>query len=1132
METENTKNTTSFGWLNATQFLGALNDNFFKILLILALTGPNDAYKLAKVTSIAGAVFVVPFLLFSAFSGKLADRFSKSDIIVRVKIVEVIVMLLGYWALVSANPVFLYAVLFMMASQSAFFGPSKYGIVPELVKTEHLSKANGLLEGFTYLAIIIGTASGLFMLQATNHSFTFVGLVCVAISVIGLLTALKIKRTLPIGTKSKASVLFITDITKTIWEIRKQKDLLLAVFASAYFLFIGAFIYINIIPFGMDSLNLNRINSGYLFVIAAVGIGAGSVLAGKLSGRNVEFGIVPIGAVGLAVCSILLGLSAENLYTVCALIFLAGLSAGLFIVPLYAFIQLRSPKQHRGRIIAASNFLGWVGVLLASVVIYILNTLLKFSPAQVFLILGFMTLLLASATVILLPDFLVRFICFVLTRLCYRIKVTGIENIPATGGALLVCNHASLVDALLLNATQQRRIRFVMDREFYNKKWLRPLSNLMQVIPISSSDPPKKIIESIRQGRKALDDGFLVCIFAEGAITRNGMLMSFMGGLEKIMKNSSCNIIPTYIGGAWGSVFSYYYGKPLATLPKKFPYPINIHFSKPMPAHSSAEQVRLKVSELSCDYFDSLKTDCRCLSYQFVRVARKNWESRCISDTTGKKLNYGQTLIKSIALAQEIEKITEDQEKVGIMLPPSVCGTLINLAVTMLGKVSVNLNYTLSHQAGISVVRQCELKRIITSRAFLEKINIDSLPGLVFVEDIAEQISTVSKIKAWLKARLMPAKLLTKAKQFNSDSLMTILFSSGSSGRPKGIMLSHHNVLSNIEATRTVFRLIPADNLCAVLPFFHSFGFTCSLWLPIISGVSASFIPNPLDGSLIGKSTRKNRSTILFAAPSFLLHYIRRTQPEDLKTLRAVIVGAEKLKTSIADSFEKKFNIRPLEGYGATELSPVVSLNLPDIKSEGVLHLGNKAGTVGHPLPGVAVKIVHPETMRTIGINETGLLLVKGPNVMQGYLNMENETNSVLKDRWYNTGDIASIDSDGFITIKDRLSRFSKIAGEMIPHIGVEEVYNKALNTASDLVAVTSLPEPKKGEQLVVLYLEHAADADKLHDIVSKSDLPNIWKPRRDNYIPIKEIPTLASGKVDIMKLKKIAADAKNTSPY
>jgi acyl-[acyl-carrier-protein]-phospholipid O-acyltransferase/long-chain-fatty-acid--[acyl-carrier-protein] ligase len=356
-----------------------------------------------------------------------------------------------------------------------------------------------------------------------------------------------------------------------------------------------------------------------------------------------------------------------------------------------------------------------------------------------------------------------------------------------------------------------------------------------------------------------------------------------------------------------------------------------------------------------------------------------------------------------------------------------------------------------------------------------------------------------------------------------------VIFSSGSTGKPKGIMLSHHNILSNIEPLQIVFRLKKADDLCVVLPSFHSFGYTCAMWLPLVIGVSTTYCPNPLDGATVGKAVYRNSSTVLFAAPTFLLNYLRRAAKEDFASLRAVVVGAEKLKDRIADSFQEKFGIRPLEGYGATECSPVISLNLPNVESDGVYQVGNKPGSVGHPIPGVAVRIIDVETGQQLSTDQPGLVMVKGPNVMRGYLGDEDLTRQAVTDGWYNTGDVASMDEDGFLTLTDRLSRFSKIAGEMVPHIGVEDVFLDAIGADEQVVAVSAVPDAKRGEELVVLYTEKAGDPDKLHELMSNSDIPNVWKPKRENYVKVESMPTLGSGKLDVARLKQIALAAKKS---
>lgn len=1113
----------SFAWLNATQFLGALNDNVFKyfaMFFIIALRGQADA---ARVMGIGGAVFVIPFLLFSAGSGVLADRYSKRDIIVVTKAMEIGVMLLGVLAFMLGSELALYAVIFLMSTQSALFGPSKYGIVPELASREQLSRANSLLVMFTYIAIIAGSAAAPLVAHLSGHDYRVAQQACVVVAIAGFVASLFMHRTPPAGTTRKISARFVRDIWRTLLSIRGDRYLLLTVVASAYFTLLGAFMQLNIIPYGIHHLGLSEANSAYLFFLAAIGIAAGAFAAGRVSGRNIEFGVVPLGALVLTASVIALR-GMHSAWNVIPTIFFAGLGAGLFIVPLEAFIQFRAPARQRGEVLAASAFLGWVGALIASALVYVMGVA-GLDAGTGFLIMGVLTLVLTVVTLKVLPDFFVRFVALMITRLAYRIRVIGAEHVPVEGGALLICNHASWVDALLLLATQQRRIRFIMERQIYNTPILRPLFRLMGMIPISMGDSPKKIIVSLREARAVLDEGYMVCIFAEGAITRSGMMHGFKSGFEHIVKDSPHPVVPVYLGGAWGSIFSYYFGRPLSHWPSMLRYPVTVLFGKPLPPSATAGEVREAVLELSCDYYNDRKPQRLSLGETFVQVARQSWSRRAIGDTTGRQLTFGHALTAALALSEKLRELAGDERMVGLLLPPSVGGALANLAVTLLGKVPVNLNYTASDESFRSAIEQCGIRHVISSRAFVEKLGrFQDLPNSVFLEDVMPRITQQDKRRAWLKARFMPRRALARPAGFSADALATVIFSSGSTGTPKGVMLSHHNILSNVESIRAVFHFSADDSICAALPFFHSFGFTCSLWQPLLDGFSAMYHPNPLDGAKIAEVVRETRSTLLFATPTFLLAYLRRAKPEDFASLRFVIVGAEKLKPRIADAFAEQFGIRPLEGYGATELAPVATLSVPDVEIMGVHQVGTKTGSVGHPLPGIAVKVVDPDTGERVPVGTPGLMMIKGPNVMLGYLNNPEKTAEVLRDGWYSTGDIAVLDKDGFVTITDRLSRFSKIGGEMVPHIGVEEAYHRALGKTGQVLVVAAVPDEKKGERLVVLYIDEAGDAAKLQQAIKDSDLPNLWKPAPDSYYRIETIPLLGSGKLDLKAIKETAA--------
>ncbi|MBN2301111.1 MAG: AMP-binding protein, partial [Lentisphaerae bacterium] len=668
--------------------------------------------------------------------------------------------------------------------------------------------------------------------------------------------------------------------------------------------------------------------------------------------------------------------------------------------------------------------------------------------------------------------------------------------------------------------------------EIYTRMWLHPLFRLMRVIPVSSSDPPRQVIESIKEARLALDDGYLVCIFAEGAITRNGNIRSFKPGLERIVKGTDHPIIPVHIGGAWGSIFSYYEGRLLGRWPRRIPYRVSVFFGAPMLSASSTHEVRMAVQELSVREFDIRRSSDRCLSAMFIRTARSRWFSPAIADTTGKRLSFGRALAASIILSQKIKALSEKSDTIGVMLPATVGGALTNIAISLLGRVAVNLNFTASSGVVTSAIRQCRIATVVSSRAFVKKLNNFNVPeGTVFIEDILSDVSLSDKISGLLKALFAPRSVIMHGRGPAPDDTATIVFSSGSTGDPKGVMLTHHNIISNIEAFCMVFRLSRKDRMCGVLPFFHSFGYTVTLWAPLLLGFSVYYHPNPTEAAKVGSVVRENELTVLLATPTFLLTYLRRLHKDDFQSLRAVVVGAEKLKVKIADAFEEQFGFRPLEGYGATELSPVVSLNIPDVKIDGVAQVGNKAGSVGHPLPGITAQVVDPDSGVSLSLGEEGVLMVKGPNVMKGYLGMPEKTAEVLQRGWYNTGDIAKIDEDGFIFLMDRMSRYSKIGGEMVPHIAIEDRFIEALGAVNQVVFVTAAPDDKKGEQLVVLHTLEAGSADDLNKIIQQSDIPNLWKPRRENYLQVDSIPMLGSGKFDLKKMKELAREFVDDRP-
>ncbi|MEI8176195.1 MAG: MFS transporter, partial [Candidatus Omnitrophota bacterium] len=862
-------------------------------------------------------------------------------------------------------------------------------------------------------------------------------------------------------------------------------------------------------------------------------IAAGSVLAGVASEGKVELGLVPLGAMGITVMSLLLGFGG-NFYVALVMLFILGICAGFYTVPLNAFFQRYSPKEERGQYLSVVNIISSFGSLLAGGFLWFFGGQMAIGADKIFWIMAVLSAIATVYIVVTLPIALVRLVNWVLAHSVYKLRVVNSNRVPEEGGALLIANHISYVDAVLILAALKRPVRYIMYRKIYELPVVNLFCRVLKVIPIDRDEGPKAIVGALAEARKAIENGELVCIFPEGVLTRTGNMLPFNRGFERIMKGVNAPIIPLYLDNIWGSIYTFAHGKYFWKMPRFTLYPVSIVFGKPMPATSRVHQVRLAVQELGAEA-NILRGEWRKkLHVAFIDEVKRHPFKFCMADSTGARFTYPKVFAAVVAISKALfpsdRRPKETNEMVGVLLPSSCMAAISNIAVAFAGKVPVNLNFTLSTEAFDSCVKQCNMRMIITSRAFLEKIGIAARPEMVFLEDIKPNMSPGKSGLYFLSAFLFPRWLLStlfvRGDKRNVDDVATVIFSSGSTGDPKGVLLTHANIFSNIEGFYQVFRVQRDDVVVAALPFFHSFGFTASLCFPVGTAVGVVYHTNPLDAGTIGKLTAKYKGTILMGTPTFMLAYVKKCTKEQFASVRMAVVGAEKLKEPLANAFREKFGVVPFEGYGATELSPIVTVGFPDYVNEEALErqTGHKFGKVGHPIPGVAVKVVDPDTLEIKGPDEEGLLLVKGANVMKGYLNSPAKTAEVLKEGWYITGDIAMIDEDGFIKITDRLSRFSKIGGEMVPHIKVEENIMEAVGATDPVIAVTSVADEKKGERLVVL---HAVDMDveATRESLTRKGIPNLWIPKKDSFYRVEEIPILGTGKTDLKRVKSLAQE-------
>ncbi len=506
--------------------------------------------------------------------------------------------------------------------------------------------------------------------------------------------------------------------------------------------------------------------------------------------------------------------------------------------------------------------------------------------------------------------------------------------------------------------------------------------------------------------------------------------------------------------------------------------------------------------------------------------------SKQINDSQGTSLSNFQFLVRAYVLAGKLRS-EGDESYIGIILPAAIPSAVSGLAIMFADKVPVYINFTSSFKAVSSAIDQCKIRRILTSRVFVKKAKLPDRKEYVYLEDIVKTITAADKLCALIAAATITPgrakKRLFPKLSASINNTISVLFSSGSTGIPKGIELSHANIISNLTALYDVLDINDNDVIMGYLPFFHAFGFCGHFLMPLINGISVVYHPNPVESKKIGELIAEHGCTILFATPSFLNGYIKKCTAEQFKSLRLVIAGAEKLQSVTAEKFQEKFNLYPIEGFGATELSPVATVNVPE-KKEDLGKKCGKLGSVGRALSGVKIKIVDPETKDELEINEEGLMLVHGPNVMKGYLNNPELTHSVISDGWYNTGDISKSDNDGYIFVTGRYSRFSKIAGEMVPHTGVENIIFEIVNSADARLAVTSVPDAARGEKLVVIHTKLTITVTDIISELRNRGLPNLWIPKPMDFYEVETIPLLGSGKIDLGKLNALAKDLTGVS--
>jgi acyl-[acyl-carrier-protein]-phospholipid O-acyltransferase/long-chain-fatty-acid--[acyl-carrier-protein] ligase len=712
-------------------------------------------------------------------------------------------------------------------------------------------------------------------------------------------------------------------------------------------------------------------------------------------------------------------------------------------------------------------------------------------------------------------------------RCLYRVTTHGLRNLPR-GGFLLLPNHITWVDAIVLQLACPRPIRYVIDQEFYRKRVLHPFLRTLRCIPINV----RHSHSAIRAAAEQIAAGEIVCLFPEGQLERAGTLLRLQRGYELVARHANAPVVPVWLDQLWGSIFSFQGGRFFTKLPKRIPYHVTIAFGKPLnPEDADIATVREDLLKLGEFCYSRRPAIDRHLAEECVHgLKRRPFATAVIDGLDHSVLSRSKLLGAAAALSRFLRKEFRD-ERVAIVLPASKGSMVANLAVTLAGKVPVDLNFTVGRAANKSCCKRANLRVVISATPFIERVKDFPWPEQILKLDEVMPRLKPQILVWWTLSILLPSRLLLRLLQIPREGGHTeaiLLFTSGTTGEPKGVVLSHRNIVGNVSQFRQLLNATNDDAILASLPFFHTFGSTVTLWYPLIEGVRIVTYPNPLEAAKNAALIERYTLTLLLATPTFLRGYLRKAEPHQLRSLRLVITGAEKLPLDLAKNFEERFNQKVFEGYGLTETSPVVSVNLPEpqpTKPGEHVQPSSRLGSVGKMAPGIAAEIREPETDHKRSLHETGMLWLRGVNIFEGYLHDAERTADVLQDGWLKTGDVGRFDEDGFLYIEGRLSRFSKIGGEMVPHEAIEHKIVDLLDLSGKderMVAIVGVQDEGKGEALVLL---SAVDVDlaQLRKQLHESGISNLWIPKRVQRVD--SIPVLASGKLDLKKCNELVEE-------
>jgi acyl-[acyl-carrier-protein]-phospholipid O-acyltransferase/long-chain-fatty-acid--[acyl-carrier-protein] ligase len=1103
------------GPLLLTQTLGAVNDNLFKNALVVLVLF-HVASGGAALVAAAGGVFIFPYVLLSATAGQMADRFEKQRTIVWVKLAEVLLMVLAALGFLLGSTPLLFAVLFGLGIQATFFGPLKYAILPSHLGETELVEGNGLMEAGTFLGILAGTIAGgaLFALQDGPVIVSATGLV---IALAGLATALAIPAAPASAPGLRIGWNLVGETASLLRTARTNRPVWLCLLGLSWFWTVGATLLTELPTLVRDDLGANAPVVTLLLAFFSVGVGLGSIACAGLLKGQVSARFVPFAGIGLSVFIWDFGHAvthAQGLTTIEAVLthpagwrmladlLLLAACGGLYSVPLYAIIQEKSEPTIRARMIAANNVVNAIAMAAAAGVTALL-AIAGIAPVTVLLLTAVLNLAVAGWIMRLLPQETLRAVFRWYFTTFHGVDVTGLENLPAEAQhTVYVVNHQSFADGVFVATFLPGAPVFAVNIHTAQRWWARPFLAAVHNFRVDPANPfsAKTMIKEVRAGSKLV-------VFPEGRITKTGALMKVYEGAGLVADKANAVIVPIRIDGLQFSHLSRMGGR----IPRRlFPRlsmtvlpPVSIDVDPDLRGRTRRRVVGTMLqSVMEQSGFAVANTDSSLFRRLLDARARFGGAMPIAEDTARAPITYNRLVLGAAVLGRRLDQLCAPGQMVGLMLPNANGAVVTFMAMQAFGRVPAMLNFSAGAEGMLAACRAAQITTVVTSRAFVERAKLgpavarmEQHVAFIWLEDVRAGLGLRQKLRGMWDARR--AHHLPGA-HVAADQPAAVLFTSGSEGTPKGVVLSHRNILSNIAQVSAVVDFNSSDRVFNAMPMFHSFGLTGGTLLPLLSGVRTFFYPSPLHYRIVPELIYDTDSTIAFGTDTFLTGWARFAHPYDFYAMRYIFSGAEKVRDETRRLYAERFGVRLLEGYGATETSPVLALNTP---------MHSRPGSTGRLLPGMTHRLDPVE-----GITQGGRLVVRGPNVMLGYL--RTEAPGVLEppvDGWYDTGDICAVDAEGFVTILARAKRFAKIAGEMVSMPAAEALASSLWPNGSH--AVVAIPDGRKGEALVLLTTQPDATSSALLAHARARGAAEIAVPRSIRIMG--SLPVLGTGKID-----------------